>query len=174
MLAWPDRFRSETSVGAEFERLAIDGSEAWYESHATPAHQLEGAPARSALEGSTFARFGDWRSWASTLQVIQRLERDGKEIFLVRAGDTSGPATTLYVEPETGRVVHVDGMIYAENVGRAGQRVTFSDFRDVSGVRLPFRSEMELAVPNLGEIVLTVQEVDAGVELAADAFVLRE
>jgi hypothetical protein len=65
-------------------------------------------------------------------------------------------------------VVHVDGM------GRIGQRETFGDFRDVSGVLLPFRTETRLANPLIGPIVTTVSEVELGVELPDGAFALRE
>ena len=184
LLAWPDRFRTDTVAREEFEHLAYDGARVRYASSIKPMAVLEGPRAELLRLENPFARFGDWRRWYPRLQVVQRLEKGagdraqgdeaGEEVFLVRAGDTSAPAPTLYVDWETGLVVHEDSMTHIDTMGRIGQRVSFGDFRDVSGMLLPFRSEIELANQLIGTIVTTVTDVELGVELTEGAFTLGE
>ena len=174
LLAWPDRYRVDTTAGENFEHIVFDGEQVRYASSTQPAATLEGPRAEEARLDSPFVRFGDWRRWYPRLKVIQRLERGGKDVFLVRAGDTSAPARTLYVEAKTGRVLREEGMTHIEAMGRIGQRLTFSDFRDVSGMLLPFRTSIQLANPLIGTIVTTVSEVELGAELPEGAFELRE
>jgi hypothetical protein len=118
-------------------------------------------------------RFGDWRRVHPALRVIQRLEAGDDEVFLVRAGDASAPATTYYVDGRTGRLGREDGMTFIPNLGRVGRRMTFRDFREVAGVLLPWRTEIELANPMIGAIVTTVEEVEAGAALPPGGFELR-
>ena len=118
--------------------------------------------------------FGDWRRWYPQLQVIQRLPvGDGEEVFLVRAGDTSAPGMTLYVDAKSGRVFREDSMTHIPGEGRYGQRVIFSDFRDVSGMLLPFRSETHYSNSILGTAVTTIHDVELGVDLPDGTFELR-
>jgi hypothetical protein len=109
------------------------------------------------------------------MRVIQRLTSPaGEEVLLIRMGDTSAPARTLFVHRETGRVLREEGVTYVETLGRIGQRMDFGDFRDVSGALLPFRTEIRLANPLIGPIVMTVTDCELGVELPEAAFELRE
>ena len=49
----------------------------------------------------------------------------------------------------------------------------FSDFRDVSGMLLPFRSETHDSNPIFGTAVTTIDDVELGVELNEGTFELR-
>lgn len=172
---WPDRYRADTTAGENEEHTVFDGSRVRYASSTQPATTLEGPRAADARLDSIFVRFGDLRRWFPRIQVIQRLEAPtGKEVLLVRMGDTSAPARTLYVDWETGRVYREDGMTHIENMGRIGHRMDFGDFRDVSGVLLPFRTEVLLANPLIGPIVTTVSDYELGCELPEGTFELQE
>jgi len=173
-LAWPDRFLVDTVIGEEFERSSFDGEQVRYAAKGKPTSTLEGPRAEQARRDSIFVRLGDWRRWYPRLQMIQRFELGGKSVLLVRAGDTSAPAPTLYVDSETGQLLREDSMAYIPNLGRIGRRLTFGDYRDVSGMLLPFRLEIELANPMIGMIVSEVTEVEVGVELPEGVFQLRE
>ena len=104
---------------------------------------------------------------------IKRLERPGGSLLLVRAGDTSAPAPTLGIDEETGRVVGEMSLIDS-GVGRMARRLRFGDFREVSGMLLPFKTQVKFANPMIGKAVLTVDEVELGVELPEGAFELGE
>ena len=175
LLAWPDRYRVDTTAGENHEHVVFDGSRARYSSSTQPATTLEGQRGEDARLDSLFVRFGDLQRWFPRIQVIQRITGPaGEEVLLVRMGDTSAPVRTLYVDWTTGRVFREDGMTHVENMGRIGHSLRFGDFRDVSGVLLPFRTEVRLANPLIGPIVMTVSGFELGVELAEGTFELGE
>ncbi len=174
LLAWPNRFRSDSLVKDQFERFAFDGKRIRYASSTKPVAPIEGDHADMLRLDNPFAIFGTWSQWHRSLPVIQRIEQGGVFAILVRAGDTNGPAPTLFVDEKTGRVLHMDSMIYIDTMGRVGQKVNFGDFRDVSGVLLPHRVETQLANELIGKIVVVVTDVQLGVDLQDGVFELAD
>ena len=173
-LAWPDLIRVDTVAGDNFEHVSYDGEHVRYSSSTQPVAELDGMRAEQVRRGSSLVRLGDWRHWFDHVEVIQRVELEGREMFLVRAGDTSAPGRTYYVEGETGIVRRELSMTFVETLGRLGQRLTFGDYRDVAGMQLPHKTTLELAYELIGPIVTTVTSSKVGVELSEDAFVLEE
>ncbi|HRV81054.1 MAG TPA: serine hydrolase domain-containing protein [Planctomycetota bacterium] len=173
-LEWPNRFRTDLEIDGQFERVAFDGEQVRYATSAAPAETLLGARAQSQLAQCPWSQFGDWSRWHTNLHVIQSLEWDDVACFLVRAGDTSAPATTFYVEADTGRVLGSDGMVFIETLGSIGQRMRLEDFRDFEGILLPYRTRIALAHPLLGEIESTIEAVEAHAELPAGGLELDE
>lgn len=175
-VAWPDRWRSEEEVAGEIARVAYDGTDLRLATGDDAPRTLEGVQAEMLRTSTSLARFGDWSRWYPDLEVIQRLD-DGEEgAYLVRAGDARAPAATLYIEGGTGLVGRVDSMIWVEGAGRIGQRLSFGDYREVSGMQLPYRSRMLVLNPVVGEIeiVTTITEVTLGVEVPAGHFELAD
>ena len=174
LLAWPDRFRYDSVAGENTERLAFDGERLTYAATGKPAAVME--PDRAALMriDQPLARLGDWARWHDTLEVIQRIERDDREVVLVRTGDCSAPATTYYVDTETGRVLRQEGLVHVDLAGRIGQRVSFGDFREVSGMTLPYRTAVEFKALGGLELVTLLEAVELGVALDEGAFDLLE
>lgn len=175
-LEWPDRFRVDSITGEQYERLAFDGEQIRYSSSDKPVSLLEGPESELVRLENPFARLGGWRSWYPEMQVIQRLEHEGRDVVLVRVGDTSGPGRTLYVDLESGQVLREDSMTHVDTIGRTGQRLTFGDYRETSGMLLPHRTETVLANPMTGRISVDVriEQVELGVELPAGIFELSE
>lgn len=171
-LAWPDQWRVDEVLGEEVSHVAFDGETFRRSSSAGSVEPLEGEVGLLLLQSDPFLRFGDWRREGVTLTVIQELDGADGHVLLVRAGDTSGPAPTMYVDLETGRVVRMDGLILLDGVGRLGQKVRFGDWREVSGALLPFRVEVELAHPLIGTILNTYESFEVGVKVDAGWFTL--
>lgn len=172
-LAWPNRWRADEVLGEEFGSVSFDGTTLRQASSTQPVAPLEGEAAKLLLQRDPFLRFGDWRRAGATLTVIQELTRADGRALLVRAGDTSAPAPTLYVDLETGRLARLDGLTFIEGLGRLGQQVHFGDWREVGGALLPFRVEFELANPLIGRIVNTYENFELGVEVDAGWFALE-
>jgi hypothetical protein len=119
-------------------------------------------------------RFGDWRRDGAPLAVVQELGAGDQRVLLVRAGDCSAPAPTLFVGVESGRLENVAGLTFLPGMGRIGEKVRFSDWRDVGGALLPGRVEVEVAHPLIGTFVSVVQQVDVGVEVPEGHFALAD
>ena len=133
---------------------------------------MEGPLADSIRLDNPFAYFGDLLEWYPELHAIQQLEDTGRKILLVRTGDTSKPASTFFIEAETGQVRRIAAFPHMAGLGRVGVRTSFGDFRDVSGMLLPSRTEAEVANPFIGTIEVTVTDIEVGVELPAGGFEL--
>ena len=174
LLAWPDRMRIDSLAAGQFERYAFDGENSRTVSSLKPLALLEGEQAQLLRLDSPFARYGDWKRWYPEAHVIQKISDGGKEVVLVRSGDTSGPARTLYIDMEKGGILAEDSMTFIETLGRIGQHVEFGDYRDISGMLLPFRTEITFAHSMIGTITTTVTDFELGVELPAGVFELED
>ena len=168
--AWPNQFRMDVTMSGQSETSVFDGEFAYYASTATPAEKLEGIRGTELRLDNHFARFGDWHQWHAKLEVIQKLERGGKEIYLIRAGDSSATASTFFVDANTGRVIGEDKVSLIPGMGQMGMRMRFEDFRDVSGMLLPYKTQIKFANPMIGTVWTTISEMELGVELPEDAF----
>jgi CubicO group peptidase (beta-lactamase class C family) len=171
-LAWPNRWRVDEVLGKEQGSLAFDGTTLRSRSAAKPAAPLEGSAADLLRQSDPFLRFGDWRRDGAVLTVIQELTLDDRRTLLVRGGDASRTAPTLYVDLESGRLRGMDCMTFLEGLGRVGQKVRFDDWRDVGGALLPFRVESRLAHQLIGTVLNVYEGFETGVEVDAGWFSL--
>lgn len=171
---WPDRVRTDSVFGEEFSREAFDGEVARSVSRAKPLTIAEGQIAERMRVDHALARYGDWQRWHPRLQVIQQIVRAGKTLLLVRAGDASAPARTFFVDSETGRVLGEDNVLLVEGLGLLGQRLRYDDFRDVSGMTLPFSIKARFSNPMLGSSESTLTGFELGVALPEGFFELKD
>jgi len=173
VLAAPGLVRYDAVVGNETEQLTFDGTDIWYSTSKKPAERMAGERLSTMRRDNSFARFGNLTEWHPSLRVIQRLQPHGEEVWVLRGGDTSAPAVTLYVHASSGRVVAEDGMIFADMAGRMGRHTEFNDFREVEGMLLPYQSETQLAHPLIGTIFSTITDIEIGVDVADGTFKLE-
>jgi hypothetical protein len=62
-----------------------------------------------------------------------------REVQVVQGTTSGGALATLYFDSESGLLVRL--IRYSESVvGRTPTQIDYSDYRDVSGVKMPFRS----------------------------------
>jgi CubicO group peptidase (beta-lactamase class C family) len=173
LCAWPDRTRTDSVFGEEFAHDAFDGRIARTVSRSKPLTIAEGQIAEQMRVDHDLARFGDWKRWHPRLYVIQQLVRGGKTLLLVRAGDTSAPARTFFVDADTGRVLGEDNVLLVEGMGLLGQRLRFDDFRDIGGMTLPYSIKARLSNPMIGSIETTLTGFELGVEVPEGFFELK-
>ncbi len=169
LMAWPDRIRMESEASGQKERVSFDGELVRYDSTASPLAILEGERADQVRYGSPYYHYSHWMTRTPKPRVIQRVVREGRAALLVRMGDTQAAAETLIVDPETGRVMGSDVVVYMPMLGRIGQKSRHGDFREVEGMTFPFRTEVEYPNPMIGTIVLTISEctIESSVEEGA-------
>ncbi len=174
LLAWPDRIRVDSEAAEQFERYAFDGETVRTFTSATPLTIHQGERAELLRLDSPLVRYGDWRRWYPEAQVIQQIEGGGKKVLLVRTSGTSSPARTLYIDLEKGGILAEDSLAHVGALGRIGQHVEYGDYRDVSGMMLPFRTEIEFPNPLIGTIVTTVTSVELDPEFHEGVFELED
>ena len=174
IVAWPDRVRFEALVGEERERGGCIGGRVWTESSVEPLAERHGDQAAWTLDESPLAVLGDWRTHYPVRQLIQDYEFDGRRVWVVRMGDTSAPAITLYVDVESNLVLGTDGFAVVPGMGRVGKRQRYPGFTDVAGMQWP--TGVMIAFPNemLGVIRITYDEAELGVDVDEGVFELRD
>jgi CubicO group peptidase (beta-lactamase class C family) len=174
IVAWPDRVRYDSVVGEEHERAAVNGDRVWTESSVEPLGERQGDQAKWIVEESPLAVFGDWRTHYPVREVIQDYTLDGRRVWMVRMGDTSAPALTVYVDVESDLVLGLDGFAVVPGMGRVGKRQRYPGFNEFEGMQWP--TGAVIAFPNelMGAIRVTYDEPEFGVEVAEGAFELRD
>lgn len=116
--------------------------------------------------------FGDWRAWYESIAVLRADERGGRSTWIVRLQAHEGVSMDVWVDAETGDVLFDE---YDQPLGGGAgvlHRVrSYSDFREVEGVRVPFRSTVEDEAT--GRMVFEVTQFQGRRELPAETFRLR-
>jgi CubicO group peptidase (beta-lactamase class C family) len=172
-LAWPNRWRVDEAVGEQVGSVAFDGTTLRQAVNGKPATPVEGRAAELLKLRDPFLRFGNWRRDGAALTVVQEMRPGADRVWIVRAGDCSASAPTMFVDAATGRLRRMDGLTFVDGLGVLGQHVAFDDWREVGGALLPFRIEVELAHPLIGKIVNTYETFEVGVEVDAGWFKLE-
>jgi photosynthetic reaction center cytochrome c subunit len=120
-----------------------DGRSAWISAPLRPVAvlelaggELDGARADAALEfpGRIKQAFTQWRSGAPSIIGDKRVQ-------VVQGVIGNGTMVSLYFDPETGLLVRMRRYA-ASVVGRVPTQYDYSDYRDVGGVKMPFKWTM--------------------------------
>ncbi|MEM8932212.1 MAG: serine hydrolase domain-containing protein [Acidobacteriota bacterium] len=165
-----DRWRTEVLSDGFREITVVDGDRAWASTPMTGSRALEGIRLEQARHDRHPVLFGDWRGHYDQVEVLKRVELDGRSVWMVRVVPPTAPGATVFVDEATGVVVRSEGLALLPGVGFIGVRTDFSDVRDVGGMRLPFRSVATFRSPMIGRIETTWDQVEVGVEVADELF----
>ena len=126
-----------------------------------PGGDLEGLKldAELSFPGRIKQALGEWRVGFQT-------EIDDHEVQVVQGNSAGGAFATLYFDAETGLLVRM--MRYtASTVGRFPTQIDFSDYREVAGVKMPFKwTEVWLD----GRVTIELTDVQANATVAAAKF----
>ena len=116
-----------------------DGRAAWLASPDKPVPlmaltggNLEGARIDAILSFPAQIKqaFSQWRTGMATI--------DDRDVQVVQGTNAGQPPVKLYFDPESGLLVRL--VRYSESpIGRVPTQIDYSDYREVSGVKMPFR-----------------------------------
>jgi len=148
-------------------QVSRDG-QAWSEAFGRPREELCGRQLDQALRGNPSWHYGDWNRFFDSIQVLQTAEREGRKIYILKLKSSDLPEVTAYVDAENGDVIVTAGVVLSSlNVGVIV--VThYEDYREVDGVRIPFRiiSQNEQS----GKTVIQLQEVKTNLDVDESIF----
>jgi len=173
-IAGDDRWRFDIDVGRFGKiRVALDGDRAWRDTtfELEPFRQLRGKLLAQTRLSHPSALYGDWREFFDSASVLRAGELQGRKIYLVRLKTGELPVTKLSVDADTGDVLKVENTIVLPEIGGLRATTINEDFRDVHGMRLPYRS-IE-SNEQTGQTILEVERVEVNVELDEELFILR-
>ncbi len=165
------RMHTDLSPYAVIE-LAYDRGQAENRTDISEESELSRAQREWMRVDHPAAPFGDWRAWYASIRVVRADERGGRPAWIVKLQAAEGVELTAWVDAETGDTLFEE---YDEPVsGALGvlHRVrSYSDFREVEGLRVPYRSTLEDEYT--GRMVFELEHLEARVDLPDDAFRLE-
>jgi hypothetical protein len=119
--------------------------------------------------GADFYDVLDWKKNYPTISVKRITKVGDEDAYVVEKRSEKGTPITDYVSIKTFLVVKRDSVIHSDTSGiDLPQTETFSDYRNIDGVMVPFKS-VATNIAN-GNIVVRVTEVKFDVEIPDSAF----
>jgi CubicO group peptidase (beta-lactamase class C family) len=134
---------------------------------------LSGDRRIQAITGRLAVLVGDWRRYYEEVSVLARVDRDGREHYLVQAIPTEAAPTYYLVELSSGRVVESHISVDMP-FGSMGKISTYSDYRDTEGVSIPFTWEGHFASEQMGSWKLRYEEIEIHLAPDGDLFGIEE
>jgi CubicO group peptidase (beta-lactamase class C family) len=165
-----DRYRNqiELAQGSVVQVCNPDGASSRYFDQLL-VHENEHL--EQARNGHPLIAFLDWRNVYESVEVIGRSEVAGREAFRVRTTDGKTSPATHWVDALSGDVLRTD-TVFLSITGDQPTRTRFEDFREVGGLRFPYRSISETRMA--GEVVQQIENIETGLDLPAELFDLQE
>ena len=118
----------------------FDGRDAWVMLPLTVVgeYQLNGSALAGAKLDAQMAFPGGIRQYLKSWKVSYPSTIDGKDVYVVQGTGDNGMFASFYFDKQTGLLTRM--VRYAATaVGRAPTQTDYSDYREVSGVRMPFK-----------------------------------
>jgi len=175
-IEWSDgvRVRSDIDLGKfGFIHTAMTADHGELQTHVTPIDEVEGRALRAMMQAKTVMQTLDWREEFEKVQVLKRDEHEGTTVVVVRVENADAPAITLYVDPGTGDVLRFDSVMPVPGANvEIPVTVYLEDYREVEGIRIPFKTTMEN--PESGRTVIEVDKFEARVNVCDALFTLAD
>jgi hypothetical protein len=168
--AGPDRVIRRMSSPAGVVTTVVDGGRARKQSPGEPLEELRGLWRDEALRINPLARVRDWRETSVAVRVAGKDRLGDEEVWVVRIECEFQPPLTRYVSTKSGLLRREEAWITAKGVGTVPLTVLYDDYREVSGVQLPFRLTSESAVT--GKQIMQFTEAKPNPEISATTFSL--
>ena len=141
------------------------------ESQALPMAEQEGIFAGQKLRAFAPYRIGDWPSLFKHLTVLRRGGNEDEPTIIVRAAPAVSNAVRIVLSAKTGLTLVEHSLPMVKGLGVIPTRTLYEDYREVDGVKIPFRAVSE--GPLIGKITVQFREVKTNLDLNDDAFNVR-
>ena len=166
-----ERFRLDSDYGKYgHSRTAVNDDQAWVESSFGPFDELHGKLLEQMKRGHPLADFSDWRDFYDSIQVLRSDMLDGQKVYVLKLECGDLPPVTIYIDAITG--VTLKSEVVALQEGDIGIPVTtrYEDYREVYGIRIPFRqiSSNEMT----GRMIYQLEKIEVNLDIDDDFFVL--
>jgi hypothetical protein len=146
----------------------FDGKQGGVENNIAPHTTKSERQIAEARISADFYRVLDWKSLYKSAQVLGRNRVDAEDCYAVGLEPTVGNRLILYLSVRTFLPVKQEMVVQVPGLGLQPSIETFSDYRAVDGVQIPFRRIA--ADPIAGETVETVTRVVFNVDIPDRTF----
>lgn len=146
-----------------------DGTQSHIESSFSPTAVKAGRALEEAVLAAAFCPELQWRTLFKEITIRGVAKVGDEEAYEVVKTPVKGSPVTDYVSTQSFRVLKRDAPVSVAGVATPlPASETFRDYRTVDGILVPFTRIRTL--PEFGDMVITVQEVQFDVKIADDVF----
>lgn len=173
-----DFYTEQDMIGVGQMRAGKKGEVIWSEDPINGLRQLSGTEAEQVTWLSTLMLAADWKRFFSKAETTKEVSEDGKKLYIVKLTADSGADVELKLDAETG-LQHGLSLTNVTPMGEIPTSVTMSDYREVDGIKLPFKHTQKMplasAILEVSEFKLNPEVSDARFQMPrADADVVRK
>ena len=170
LVASPSQFNMHLDISPfGYTTTVIDGDHGWIDSNLEPSSDVTGEILELLKISNPFAKYRDWRKSFKEIHILEKDELNGEKVYVVECIPFKAPTITKYVSTESGLVIGEKLVMIVKAIGiTIPITVSYSDFRDVAGMKIPFRTTTTNDFS--GEIVLQVTRVDEDATVPPGAF----
>jgi hypothetical protein len=133
-----DFYTEQTMIGIGTIRGGKQGGVIWSDDPINGLRKLQGAEAEQYSWGSSLLLAADWQRYFTSAQTVSERELAGKKAYDVELTSQSGAKVTLTFDAENGLQV-AQSFKGSTPLGEMPIAVQLQDYRDVEGLKLPFR-----------------------------------
>jgi len=147
-------------------RQAFDGTVAWEDNPQSGVTEKSGAALATAKRDASFRRELELKTQYKQWEIKAKQKIGDQDVYVMTATPEEGAVETWYFDAATGLLARVD----AERESPQGTtliQASFKDYRDVEGLKTPFR--IEQALPGM-TIITKLDEVKQNVEIPDSQF----
>jgi len=164
-------YRADSDYGKYgYSRMAVNGDQAWVESSFGPFDELHGKLLEQAKQGHPAAMFGDWRDFYDSIQMLHYDSLDGQEVYVLKLERGDLPPVTIFIDTNNGDVLK--SIVVSILEGDIGIPVTtlYEDYREVHGVRIPFRTTS--SNEHSGRMIVQCEAIEVNLDIDDEFFIL--
>jgi len=168
--AGPDSAILRLSLPAGVQTTIVDRGRVRRQSPGEAFEELKGLWRDEALRISPIARVRDWRETSVAVRAAGKDRLGHEDVWIVRVEYEFQPPLTRYVSAKTGLLLKDEAWITAKGIGTVPVTIRYDDYREIAGVKLPFRLTGESAVT--GKRIMQFDEAKPNPEISAETFAL--
>ena len=170
--AGDDRLRLDLDLDKSLQiRTVLNNGRASQAMNFAPSMELAGKQLAQTRLGHPSVQFGDWRKYYDAVRVVRAGEFGGRKVYGIQLESAGLPPVRVAVDAETGDVLQTQQTMWSAVAGALPITTTYSDYREVDGMRLPHRYIESTEF--LGRAIYQVERVEVGVTLAPEIFTLK-
>ncbi|MCF6197423.1 MAG: hypothetical protein L3J50_12060 [Emcibacter sp.] len=114
----------------------------------------------------------DWRDYYDSIDVTGVSELKDKKVYVLKLKGGKTPSVTLYIDADTGDVLKRKSRILVPGVGKLRVTVNYEDYREIYGLRMPFKVTSRNKMN--GTTIIEFETAEANLKFKPEFFILNK
>lgn len=157
-----DFYMVQTIPGLGINRSGKKGDVIWAEEPINGLRKLEGKEAEQHMWASSLLLTADWNQFFDTATTTGERTVEGKKVYDIELLAKSGAKLTLSIDATNHMMVEQSFSVFSP-MGSMPVKIRSSDYRDVDGMKIPFKQVTDASIMELTQ-QLTKVELNAEVD----------